>query len=107
MGITQGKIKFSEKQNFNFATNNGNISSGNLTRTLFTNFGLQYAFGTAKRVFNNQTMLDAMKLNQQATNSDLNTNPNMSLTNNVGKEQQIKNVQLKDIEDMIDVDDLN
>jgi hypothetical protein len=107
MGVTQGNIKFSEKQNFNFASNSGSIASGNITRAVFTSFGLQYSFGSAKRVFNNQTMLDAMKLNQQAANSDLNTNPNMITPNNVGKEQQIKNVQLKDIEDMIDVDDLN
>ena len=52
-------------------------------------------------------MLDALFLNQQNTNSDINSNGNFNSTDKVSKEMQLKNVQIKDIEDMIDVDDLN
>ncbi len=107
MGITTGSVSFAEKNGFNFSKNHVSIVSGQLTRAPFVNFGFQYCFGNAKKIYNNLAMQDALFLNQQNTNSDINSNGNFNSTDKVSKEMQLKNVQIKDIEDMIDVDDLN
>jgi hypothetical protein len=51
-------------------------------------------------------MQDAVYLNSQSSNSDLNSNKYTPQQEDV-KDLKLKKVQIKDIEDMIDIDDLN
>jgi len=106
-GFTSGRISLAEKSSLSFQKNRINIFSSKLSNTIFINFGFTYSFGSAKKVYNNQTLLDALLLNQQSTNSDLNGNSNFISPNKVPQDGNLKGVQIKDIEDLIDVDDLN
>lgn len=105
IGTVTGNVKLVEKSSFNLSSNPFTISGGRLRRSGFINIAFQYSFGSSKKVYNNFAMQDAMFLNRLGSHD---ANPQSNVPEQVnGEDLKLKKVQLKDIEDMIDVDDLN
>jgi hypothetical protein len=105
IGTVTGNVRLVEKSSFNLSSNPFTISGGRLRRSGFINIAFQYSFGSSKKVYNNFAMQDAMFLNRLGSHD---ANPQSNVPEQVnGEDLKLKKVQLKDIEDMIDVDDLN
>lgn len=105
VGSVVGNVKLIERSSFNFSGNAYTVAGGSLKRKGFFNIGIQYSFGSSKKVYNNFTMQDAMFLNAQASGD---ANPQNNIPKQMNNDNlNLKKVQVKDIEEMIDIDDLN
>jgi hypothetical protein len=76
-----------------------------LRRSGFITIGVQYSFGSSKKVFNNFAMQDAIFLSKQASGD---SNPQNNIPTQINTDNlKLKKVQIRDIEEMIDIDDMN
>jgi hypothetical protein len=105
IGSVLGNVKLIERNSFNFSGNAYTIIGGRLRRSGFLTVGVQYSFGSSKKVFNNFAMQDAIFLSKQASGD---SNPQNNIPTQMNTDNlKLKKVQIKDIEEMIDIDDLN
>jgi hypothetical protein len=105
IGSVVGNVKLIERNSFNFSGNAYTIIGGGLRRSGFLTVGVQYSFGSSKKVFNNFAMQDAIFLSKQASGD---SNPQNNIPTQMNTDNlKLKKVQIKDIEEMIDIDDLN
>lgn len=73
---------------------------------LFLNFGITWRFGQAKKSSGNYLMYDIFDLNNTMDPGDNNSGPGNGDIRNSTKEEEMKKVQYKDVEDLIDEADL-
>lgn len=74
--------------------------------TIFLNAGITVRFGKAKRSQGNYLMYDVFDLNNQMDPGDNNNNPGNGDIRKAAEKQEMKNVQYKDVEDLVDETDL-
>lgn len=74
--------------------------------TIFLNAGISIRFGKAKRSQGNYLMYDVFDLNNQMDPGDNNNNPGNGDIRKAAEEKEMKNVQYKDVEDLVDETDL-
>lgn len=74
--------------------------------TIFLNAGITVRFGKAKRSQGNYLMYDVFDLNNQMDPGDNNLNPGNSDIRKAAEQREMKNVQYKDVEDLVDETDL-
>lgn len=105
IGSVLGNVKLIERNSFNFSGNAYTIIGGRLRRSGFITIGVQYSFGSSKKVFNNFAMQDAIFLSKQASGD---SNPQNNIPTQINTDNlKLKKVQIRDIEEMIDIDDMN
>lgn len=76
-----------------------------LPNSYFLNFGLTFRFGKVKKAYNNYTMYDLMDLNNTIDPGDVNDGPgNGSIPRN-GNRTSVKDIQYKDVKDLLELDD--
>ncbi len=94
---------------FNERNNNkpfAHFYDGKPEPALFINFGLTWRFGKAKKSSGNYLMYDIFDLNNTMDPGDNNSGPGNGDIRNGTKEEEMKKVQYKDVEDLIDDTDL-
>ena len=74
--------------------------------TIFLQGGFTIRFGQAKRSQGNYLMYDAFDLNNTMDPGDNNNNPGNSDIPKASKEEEMRQVQMKDVQDLIDETDL-
>lgn len=74
--------------------------------TIFLNAGITVRFGKAKRSQGNYLMYDVFDLNNTMDPGDNNSNPGNGDIRKAAEEKEMKNVQYKDVEDLVDEADL-
>jgi hypothetical protein len=74
--------------------------------TIFLNAGITFRFGKAKRSQGNYLMYDVFDLNNQMDPGDNNNNPGNGDIRKAAEAREMKNVQYKDVEDLVDETDL-
>jgi hypothetical protein len=79
--------------------------TGTLSNTYFINFGLTWRFGKVKMAYNNYTMYDLFDMNNTFDPGDVNDGPGNGNIPTNGKRTSIKDVQYKDVQDLIELDD--
>ena len=80
--------------------------SSEIDPALFINIGLTFKFGEAKKAYNNSVMYDIFELNNSldpGDNNDRTSNSDIPVKSNL---KDIKKIQYKDIEDLLNVEDL-
>lgn len=94
---------FSESYNRrNKGTLNG-FYKEKVNNTFFVNFGIAFKFGRVKSIYNNYNLYDAHDLNSiDGGDNNINTGSSLIPT----KENKIKNINPKDVQDLIDTQDL-
>jgi len=78
----------------------------NIESSYYINFGMTFRFGKVKKVYNNYSMYDMMDLNNSFDPGDNNDNVGNSDIPKKGNLNTIRKIQSKDIEDLIDVEDI-
>lgn len=74
--------------------------------TIFLNAGIAIRFGKSKRSQGNYLMYDVFDLNNTMDPGDNNNNPGNGDIRRAAEEREMKNVQYKDVEDLVDEADL-
>lgn len=74
--------------------------------TIFLNAGITFRFGKAKRSQGNYLMYDVFDLNNTMDPGDNNNNPGNGDIRREAEMREMKNVQYKDVEDLVDEADL-
>lgn len=74
--------------------------------TLFLNAGVTFRFGKSKRSTGNYLMYDVFDLNNTMDPGDNNNNPGNGDIRAAAEQKEMKNVQYKDVEDLVDEADL-
>jgi hypothetical protein len=75
-------------------------------KTLFINVGISVRFGKSKRSIGNYLMYDVFDLNNTMDPGDNNNNPGNGDIRKSADAKEMKNVQYKDVEDLVDETDL-
>jgi hypothetical protein len=110
-GFTTGSMLYFYSRSFNTAQNSlqptlAPFKEKQLLGTIYLQFGLSYRFGKAKRVYNNYTMYDVFDMNNTMDPGDNNMGPGNQNIPNRGDLNDLRKIQLKDVEDLIRADDL-
>ena len=69
--------------------------------TAFINFGLVFKFGKVKSAFNNYNMYNALDLNSTDIGNNINTGNNQV----PAKENNLKSVNIREVQDLIETQD--
>lgn len=75
-------------------------------KTLFLSAGITFRFGKSKRSTGNYLMYDVFDLNNTMDPGDNNNNPGNGDIRAAAEQKEMKNVQYKDVEDLVDEADL-
>jgi len=78
----------------------------NLSPSLFINWGVTLRFGKTKKVYNNMNMYDVFELNNTFDPGDNNDGPSNGNIPKKGDMKDIKKIQYKDVQDLIQLEDL-
>lgn len=78
----------------------------NMQPSLFLNWGLTVRFGKTKKVYNNMNMYDLFELNNTFDPGDNNDGPSNGDIPRRAKEKDLKKIQYKDVQDLIQLEDL-
>ncbi len=78
----------------------------NLEPALFINWGLTLRFGKTKKVYNNMNMYDIFELNNTFDPGDNNTGPGNGDIPPKGSMKAFKKIQYKDVQDLVELEDL-
>ncbi|MFN5794975.1 MAG: hypothetical protein ACK455_09265, partial [Bacteroidota bacterium] len=75
--------------------------------SLFINLGVQLSFGKAKKIYNNLSMYDAIDMNGTFGNGDNNDAMKSAPIPYIPSQLKLKAIQLKDVEDLFELEDIN
>src|ERR1051326_5434445 len=128
--LTGGKLEYNASRNFCFFVSSGisminqlaffsgkaNVDrthlksltpfyAGTLSNAYFINFGLTWRFGKVKMAYNNYTMYDLFDMNNTFDPGDVNDGAGNGNIPPNGKRTSIKDLQYKDVQDLIELDD--
>jgi len=84
-----------------------NFIAAKLEPSLFINLGVQFSFGKAKKIYNNLSMYDAIDLNSNFGSGDNNDAMKSAPIPYIPSQLKLKAIQLKDVEDLFELDDIN
>lgn len=87
--------------------NQSNFIAARLEPSLFVNLGIQFSFGKAKKIYNNLSMYDAVDINHSFGNGDNNDAMKSAPIPYIPSQLKMKAIQLKDVEDLFELEDLN
>ncbi|MFN5630176.1 MAG: hypothetical protein ACK48W_12930 [Bacteroidota bacterium] len=84
-----------------------NFIAAKLEPSLFINLGVQLSFGKAKKIYNNLSMYDAIDMNGTFGNGDNNDAMKSAPIPYIPSQLKLKAIQLKDVEDLFELEDIN
>jgi len=107
LGLIDVKTKrLSGTNNYLLQSDYGALTNVSLKRAGMLNFGLQYSFGSAKKIYKHSSMMDAVDMNKTFGNGDSNE-PGAQLPQPyVPSKPKLQSVQMKDIQDLVTEGDL-
>ena len=80
---------------------------GSLSDSYFINVGMTWRFGKVKKAYNNYTMYDLIDMNNSIDPGDVNDGPGNGALPSNGNRTSVKDIQYKDVKDLLELDDNN
>lgn len=105
--IVMNQIESSRLRAFQLNYRNANLLGTRLEPALFVQLGLQIAIGKAKKIYQNVSMYDAINMNGSFSRGDVNENFMDAPLPYIPSQLKMKSIQMKDVEDLFDLQDIN